>query len=297
MANLSAFISEMAAVTGVKVESLASFIETNKAIEIPDEVVNGIKGGILTIEAAKNNSVLHDHFNAVVRNGIDTDMERLMSELKLDEPTIAELKAEKKTAPRIRLLANKIKDLEAAKIQATGGDKKVLQEKIDALTQQVTEANAAALKQKEELEIKVKEAEIAFFNQLRGYKENEHFQSYQYAGDQKVHPAQAKLAKILTDEKLKELGLKTVFDKETGQVKLLTNTDTIYYRDNKPVDFKGFTDGLLAENHLLKVSEPAKTGGGNQQVITTVNGEGKIKNDMFMAAINKAATTPLAQTN
>ena len=279
MANLASFINELATVTGVKAESLKAFVETNKTVEIPDEVVNGIKGGILTLEAAKNNSLLHDHFHAQALNGVDTDMERFMNELKLDDKTIAEIKAENKTAKRVRLLATKLQDLQAEKINASGGDKKVLQEKIDALSNQLAEAHSQAKKHADELQLKIAESERAYENKLRDYKETEHYSSYQYANDKVPMSVQAKFAKTLTDEKLKELGLKTVFDKETGAVQLRTTSDTIYYKDNKPVDFKTFTDGLLADNQLLKVTEKPK-GDVKHNINLSSNGNGGQQRDV-----------------
>lgn len=288
MAKLATFISELAAVTGVKAELLKSFIEANGSLELPDEVVNGIKGGILTLEAAKNNSLLHDHFHAQALNGVDTDMDRYMSELKLDDKIISEIKAEPKTAKRVRLLASKLRDLEAEKINATGGDKKVLQEKIDALTKQVAEANGATLKQKEELQAEIAKVRAEADNHLRNYKVSEHFKSYKYANDKADANIQAKFAQTLVEEKLKELGLKIVFDKESGAVKLKTNADTDFYKENKLVDFKGLSDNLLAEAQLLKVSEPAKTGEGNHQTLSITNGQGNQRDTSKITdALNK----------
>lgn len=300
MANLVSFITELAAVTGTKSDSLTAFAEANKAIEIPDEIMNGIRGGIFTLESAKNNPQIKAHYTATSRAGIDDEIYNTMKEYGLDDQAIAEVKKEDVSTPnKVRVMALRIKELQEKKINAKGGDAKVLQEKIDALSEQLAAANADALKQKETLEAKVLEAKNQYSSKLRDYQVDKHFQGYTYANEKIPLEVHIMTAKGLFDKKAKEIGLKTVFDEETGQVKLLTTTDTIYYKDNKPVDFKGFTDSLLAENHLLKVTDkPAENsgGGGNQIHLPPANGQGKINNSKYLDAV-KVASEAISQTN
>lgn len=288
MANLASFVNELALLAGVKSDILKPWVEANKAVEIPDEAVSAIRGNLLTLEAAKNSSQLYDHFTATALNGVDTDIERFMGELKLEDSYTNEIKGEKKTAAKVRKLVESIRKLEQEKINTSGGDKKVLQEKIDSLTSQVADANATALKQKGELETKIAEAKKDYTEKLKSYKQGEHYSSYTYAGEN--HKAQKKLASILVDERMAELGLITQFDEETGNIKLLTKAGTEYFKDNKSVDFKGFTDGILAENHLLKVSEPPKGGEGNhQQIVIQPNGNGRqIDTSKMTSALNQS---------
>lgn len=299
---LSDFIKTLAGVTGNgNLESLKTFVETNKTLEIPDDVASGISSNILTMESAKNNSQLHDHFLATNLNFVDGELDRYMTERKLDPKLIEEIKAEKKTAKRAVMLAEKLEKLKEEAISATGGDKKVLADKVATLETQIANLNNEIVKGKEGFETKLKEEKANFTNKLRDYQVDKHFAGYKYANDKTEPATNVIIAKTLMNEQLKKLELKTAFDEETGQVKLLTSKDAIYYKDNKPMDFQQFTDSLLADNHLLQVSDKPDNNGANgkQQNISISpanNGQGQINNSKFSSALKEAAVT-VGQTN
>jgi hypothetical protein len=300
MAKASDFFKILASITGNgKNAALESLLEKLKDIDIPDDIASGINNNILTLESAKNSSVLHDHFNALALNGVDTELERYMNEKNVDPAIVEKIKSEKKTAKRALMLAEELRNAEAAKINATGGEKKVLQETIDELKQQLTAANASVLKERDERDRLVAEAKNNFTNELKNIHINNHFKTYEYVNDNIDKDINVLTAKSLMDMKFKELGLKTAFDPETGEVKLLTSKDTIYYKDNSPVDFKTFTDSLLAEKRLLKVSEGGKAPAQpKQNIIQPINGSGErnVNTSKFEAALAESAKTFQSQS-
>lgn len=261
MPTIGGFISELALVTGNKdLAQLQTFL-ANKDIAdavIPDEIANGIKGGMLTMESARHNADLKNHYTAQAYNGIDANLEKLLIDSGYSSDVITSVKEQKKTTDRIATAINKIKELEVQKINTSGGDKKALQEKIDELTEQVRNLNLSVVKEKENADkiaaTKDREAE----DMIKDFVISNHFMGYDYANEKMPKKSQVTFVKMLLQDKLKELGLKVNFDKQTGQVKLLTNTEQDYYKDNKPVTFEQFSDSLLADNHLLKINGQPK---------------------------------------
>lgn len=289
--KLSQFIEQMATVTGNgKLDSLKTFIESAKDLELPDEIANGINSSILTKESAKNNSEVYDHIAALVRNGFDTELDRFANDQGFDDNVKSEFKAIKKSADKAKAIALKLKEAEAAKVNAKGGDAKVLSEKIANLESALASANNDSLKQKETLEQKIKEAENEFTGKLKDYQVEKHFQGYQYANDKIPLDVHIMTAKGLFEKKAKELGLKTVFDKDTGEVKLLTTTDTVFYKDNRPVDYRSFTDALLADNHLLKVAGTTAPAEVPKFISTNNGGDAKLNTSKFESALQESAS-------
>jgi outer membrane murein-binding lipoprotein Lpp len=294
MAKASDFFRILASITGNgKAAELEPLLDKLKDIDIPDTIATGINNNILTMESAKNNSTLHDHFNALALNGVDTELERYMNEKNVDPKVAEAIKGEKKTAKRAILLAEKLRELEASKINATGGEKKALQDKIDELSTQVATLNTSVVKEREERDRLVAEAKANFTNELKNIHIDNHFKGYKYANDKIPLSVHTLTAKSLQEQKFKELGLKTAFDPETGEVKLLTTKDQVYYKDNIPVDYKTFTDQLLADNHLLQVKEAAPAAAAQQQqqrIIQPANGR-TLNTEAFQAALAESAKT------
>ena len=221
--------------------------------EIDNGLANNLLSGLtLTMDSARNNEALRNHFYALFNNGGDAHLNRLLDEYGLDEVTASEIKAAPKTFQKWETLTKKIKDLTEQKASAKGGDKKALEDEIAKLNNQ-----QKALK--EEYEAKVKETDQRWVSKLRDIEILKELGSRDFPKDREKS-VYIDMAKLYMDRKIAEKKLKVNYDPDKNDISLFTESDMQYFENNTPVTFKGFVDSILAENKLIPTSgQPAQT--------------------------------------
>jgi hypothetical protein len=66
-------------------------------IEVVDPVANAINNNLLTVEAAKNNVTVKNHFNALALGAVDTEILSMVKKLEIGEDFETELSGLKNT--------------------------------------------------------------------------------------------------------------------------------------------------------------------------------------------------------
>lgn len=251
--NLGDLLNTLATNAGIKQddEKLKAILSnaTISEYNIPDEVGSHIQSNLLTVEAAKNNPTLINHFRAQHFNGVDAELSKAFDELSLDESVRAELNSEKSTPKRAALAIKKIAELEKAKAGASKGDKAELQKEIDLLNGKLKTIVEQHKAQLEELSNK-------HTNDLIENDVNTLLSGYKYSlPDEMDMGLKLNTAKSVVNKYLEDKDAKLV--RENGALKLVRkSTNTEYYDDkHSRVELKSLVDAALAQNKLLKTVE------------------------------------------
>jgi len=224
-------------------------------IEIADDFANSIDTSLMSLDGAKNNVAVLNHFKPIILKAADDKFALLGEKFGFSD----EVAAEKSTYKKFDLLESKIeaKIAELEKKQGKTSDPakeaeytrqiQELQSKLGALTDQKTK-DLEKLTTKHESQMMDM---LVKFN-LTGKK---------YANKDLPSEVNVLTAKTLLEAKMKEAGAILVND--GGMLKLKQSANpTMDYVDAgfKQVSFTDFTDKTLADSKLLEVS-----GGGNPQ--------------------------------
>lgn len=216
--------------------------------EIPDDVVNAIEHGLISIDNAKNNHPdIKKHYTALALNGLDSELERLMEEEKFAEEIITELKNEKSSTKRAALIAKKIKEAEAAKANAGKADTKALNEKIVELNNllRAEKDSVNGIKVDYEKKLRDKDKGYALRNILGGY---------QTIYD-KLDPETKNITiNAILEKNLRSKGYSLDVD-ENGNLFIATKDGSnAFTDDHRPLTPKIFFDKVMADENLLVVS-------------------------------------------
>ena len=230
-------------------ESLKQIV-TNPAISqimVPPAIVNQTNSKLMTEDEAKINPMIKKHFTGTALNTIDLKIKEVLESYDFDDETRTEILAEASTYNRIPLLAKAIADARQKAISATGGEKKALLDKVNEL-QGLLNQERDARKQD------VEKINSNWQSQLTDKELQAMFSGYDYALDLDKDVTIA-TARNLWEKKLREKGGKYVYTNDG--IKLVSNDapDLPFTIDNKAVDVRTFTEGVLAEARMLKVNK------------------------------------------
>jgi len=247
------------------------------SIDIPDSIASKINSNYFTLDSAKNNPTLKSHFFAQALNGVDSELNKIMTDLQLEDTVKQELLSEQSTHKRTSQLIKKVAELEKSKASKAPGEKAELDRQIADLNGQIATLKSSTIA-KSEYDALLNKHE----SELTNIKLNSILSDYNYSLPKEMaQELKLSTAKIALENSLKEKGVKIV--RENGELKLKTSTDTDYYVDNKPVTIKDFADSVLAQNKLLVVS------GNNNTPATPIvvtPSTSKRNTSSFEAAIN-----------
>lgn len=244
--------------TDADLAEISSATNTDE-IELSDDLINKFNSGILTLDSAKANTNLKSHFNAQVYNGIDALLGRLAEENNIDSLSKFDFDSEKSTPKKIELLAKAL-------------NKKVGGSSAPANADEIKQLNDQLLKLKQESDLAIRNKDVEFENTLIQMERQNYLATKDYANitDKEIG---IKIASEYLNKALTEKGATLV--RENGKLKLKSSKDLTldYYENNKAVSYNEFTDGVLAQNNLLKVqtqTTPAIT--ATPRTITTTAG-------------------------
>lgn len=249
MATLGDFINNLAKQAGIPADDkqLIDVLSSDavRTTTIPDDLAGNINKAFYTLDAARNNDTLKDHYYALFAKGGEAHLRRLSDEMGWDSATVDAIMAEK------NLMGKYAKAVETVKATAakTAKPAKEVEEQISKLHADLKAAQEAA-------KSAVEQERSAWVNRLQSQAINGTLASFDYGLDLPKEIA-IDTANALLNRKLAEAKYKVGYDPETNSISLLTEAGMLAYENNTPVDFKGFASRVLADNKLLKVAAPA----------------------------------------
>lgn len=255
--NLGEFLNTMAAKLGLQNDPQMVSLLSNAQIanmEIGDDFAGKMNAGLMSLDGAKSNTEVKKHFDALALNGVDA---KLLPLAQLYGAT-NEFDAEKSTYKRVDILAEKIKakiaEIEAKTQNADvtkDSEVKRLNAELQKLQNQLTTLTAD---KDREITVLKSAHEKAMLGNLIDFS----LTGKPYANDKVDAKTNVTIARALLDSALAAKGAIIVND--NGVLKLKNaNAPELDLLDegNKPVSFAGFTDKVLADANLLKVSKSA----------------------------------------
>ena len=255
------WISELADIAGYDKSKLIDLLSVNA--QIPDDLVNAVNSNLMTLDTAKNNIELKKYFHAQALNGIDAELKNVLSELELDDESKQAIESETSSYKRVSKSLKLIKELEGKKLQAnTKGEKTELQKEIDRLNNEIKSSKLQMQEKESEFNTKLEST-------LTEFQINSILSSKNYAFGDMPKDVLTLTAKNLLQSALTSKGVKIVRQNDNLKLVRAEAPDLDYRENNTPVNIGDFVDRVLADNKLLKVSEPvANTVAPTQQQIT-----------------------------
>lgn len=259
--KLKDFITALAKKAGYDTASdgAKAFLEALSDIEVPEDVQNGIDNSLISLTEAKNNyPELKYHYTKQALDGMDREFLGLIEDFKLDEPTKAEILAEKNTYKRGPMLTRKIVELERQKVATTGGkDKAAIQAEIDGLHSQLKETKEAYAKAQKSFDDQRMQDRI-------NNKKNVFYSSMKTIHDDLDPETRNTIIESQVIKELQDRQAKFALD-EQGNVVLMRNDGTNFFGENhqqvKPLQF---IEQVLAKNKQLKVTDSSTGANGTK---------------------------------
>lgn len=255
MPTIGDFINTLAIQAGIPAdnEDLKNVLSAigGSTVTVPDTLTKEINRGLLTIDAARNNDTLKDHFYALFANGGEAHLKRVAEELGWDAQTTEQVMAEKTLMAKYSKLVEKVR-------AAHDAGKKPAKE----VEEQIAKLNADLLAAREAAKTAVEQERTAWVSRLQNQAIEGTLASFEYGIDLPKEIA-IETAKALVNRKLAEAKYKVGYDPDNNAISLQTEAGLAAYENNAPVVFKDFASRILADNKLLKVAAPAPPAPGN----------------------------------
>ncbi len=254
-------------------------------IEIDDTVAGQFDSTLMSLDGAKNNPEVLNHFKPIILKAVDNKYAILAEKYGLGDDFTNEKNTYKKADLLEQKIDAKLAELEAQKGKGGNAEKEqLLAKQLGELQTQLSTLTESSKKEVEtfrgQYENEITEMHVK--NLLAGKK---------FATKDLPIEVNTQMARLLIDKQLKEKGAMLI--RKDGELKLVQSAlpDMDFYMDNKPVSFSDFTNKILADNKLLEVSQPATQ---TQQTPTTVQ-TGNINTAKFEAQMQQSLAS--IQTN
>lgn len=231
-------------------------------IEIDDTVAGQFDSTLMSLDGAKNNPEVLNHYKPIILKAVDNKYAILAEKYGLGEDFTNEKNTYKKADLLEQKIDAKLAELEAQKGKGGNAEKEALLAK--QLGELQTQLSTLTENSKKEVET------------VRGQYENEITEMHvknllagkKFATKDLPIEVNTQMARLLIDKQLKEKGAMLI--RKDGELKLVQSAlpDMDFYMDNKPVSFSDFTNKILADNKLLEVSQPTTTPATPQTVQT-----------------------------
>lgn len=263
--NLSEFLHAVAKAQGVDDENQALKLilaDGNLTkVDIPAEmepITEYDFKNLLSIDSAKNHPDIKRHFVATLLNGVEKDIDRYAKDVwELSDEDRAELKKIEGAQKRMEAAFKLGKDRLEKKSPPTDN------EKVKKLETTISDLNSKLLAKEEETVLKLNEQKQAYLDKQKEHAFTELFRSFKYT-DAIPTEVQEQTARAIFQSRLQQDNNKVIF-KEDGSLQLLTNEDTQFYQNMKPVNLKQYVESVLAEKKVLQVTAPIKEGDGKKR--------------------------------
>jgi hypothetical protein len=259
--NLGDFLNTLAAKSGMQNDPALVDLLSNSELaktHIADEFANAMDSSLMSLDGAKNNRDLLNHYKPIILKAADEKFAILAEKYGI----VNEMQGEQSTYKKIDILENclaaKMAELESkAGNGARSEENAKLVKQIENLQKQIVEVQTA------------KETELAQLRDQHTKQQldmlvNIELNSKRYA-NQDLGDTNITIGRALVEKALKEQN--AVLVNEGGVLKLKqADNPQLDYVDSgfKPVTFGDFTNRVLAEKHLLEVSAPEDDLGGGK---------------------------------
>jgi hypothetical protein len=262
MPSVADFINSLAQKAGIKgddehLKNILSAPDLQK-IMVPDELVSSIDNSLLSIDQAINNHPkIKPHYTAPVYNGIDTELNTLMTELGIPDDAKAVILNERSTNKRIGVFARQLKDLEAKKKSTDDkGEKASLQKEIDTLRGKLATQTDAEQKIRDEYEGKIKNIhKDSKIRQLLG--------KYKTVLDDLPAEARDTALQTLINKSLQDKQAELKLDENDNLVLVRKDGANVFGDDNRKWEPATLIDYAFTSNKVLKVNDPKPANPGN----------------------------------
>jgi hypothetical protein len=258
--NLGDFLNTLAAKTGMQNDPGLVDLLSNSELanqHVSDDFANAMDTALMSLEGAKNNRDLLNHYKPIILKAADEKFAILAEKYGI----VNEMQGEQSTYKKIDILENrlaaKMAELESkAGKGAQGEETAKLVKQIENLQKQIIEVQTA------------KDTELAQLREQHTKQQldmlvNIELNGKRYA-NQDLGDTNITIGRALVEKALKEQN--AVLVNEGGVLKLKqADNPQLDYVDSgfKPVTFGDFTNRVLAEKHLLEVSAPEDTNRGD----------------------------------
>lgn len=219
-------------------------------VDVNDAIANPIVRDLMSLDGAKNNSMVKNHFNALALNGVDTEILNSVTELGLDEDTVTKFKNEKNTFAKIGYLKEQFKALQAKKVETNDPVKKAEYER------QIQELNTSIAKMRDDFKTEKATLTATHQSEMVNFIKKNSLVARPYANKDLKAEVNVRIAETLVDDELSRVGAILIRDGNILKLKQKANPDLDYYQDNKPIAYDDFVNKVLADNKLLQVSDP-----------------------------------------
>lgn len=254
--------------------------------EVADDFANSLDSGLMSLDGAKNNPALLNHFKPILLKAADDKFAILAEKYGISD----EISQEKSTYKKFDILEQRIES-KLAELKAKGGKGS---EETERLTSQIADLQKqlATLNESKTNELKAL-AEKHQAEQMSMLVDFE-LAGKNFANKQLDRQINVLTAKTLLNSKLQES--KAIIVNENGALKLKqAENPTMDFVDSgyKPVSFADFTDKVLADAKLLEVS----SGPQPPQPGVIVHAQPQINTSKFAQAIAQAQANNGGATN
>lgn len=246
------FLNNLAAKTGLQNDQafidLLSSSELSQH-EISDELAHRIDGGLMSLDGAKNNRDVLNHYKPIVLKAIDDKFAVLAEKYGIADKIAAEKSSYNKLDILEQALAAKLADAEA-KAQGADGQKS---EEVARLKKQIADLQGQLQTLTASKESELKALRDQHSREQLDFLVNLDLKGRRYANAE-LGDTNVDIAHAIIDKALKERKAVIVNDNGVLKLKQADNLDLDFLDGQyKPVSFSDFVSSTLAEKHLLDV--------------------------------------------
>ncbi len=274
-------IKSLALKAGIKVEDetlkkILSFTDFSQ-FELPEEFYKPLEQNLLTEESALVHGKVAPKLKAEALNGLDAELDNTATELPFDDATKADIKGIKQnTHEKQRRLTAAIKksigqlqeEIKTAKKNPKSEENNKEIENLNKVIESLNrEIDNVKIMYKSELE----NMKLSSLNDKKEFTLSTTLAGKPLPKNNLPQYVNILTAKTLVKEEMAKNGLQLSFDDFGNPVikQLKEGAYVNYFVDNKPVDYNGFIDGVLAKDKFLQINDPQPTNGnGNRPPAT-----------------------------
>ena len=223
-------------------------------IDMADDVANAINNNLLTVDAAKNNLTVKNHFNALALGSVDTEILNAIKKLELGDEFETEISENKNTFEKIRKLSEKMKE-SVDNLKASQG--KVDDKAVEKYTAKINQLNADMAKLKESTvpKTELEKVQHESNNAIRDYMIHSKISGLKFANQEVGNDVNITLANVLLNNALSKSKAAVVKDGNDLKLKNSEDTKLDYLNEqNKNVSFDDFMNKVFADSKILAVS-------------------------------------------
>ena len=175
---------------------------------------------------------------------MDAKIFTLADEYGLSDADIDELKAEKNSYEKLKMLNNKVSEKIEKKYSGKQADKQALLDEIKRLNNEVLDVKEGAKKEHQNIKNQA-EADVVNYA-IDSYLASKPFANKDIPLDVNVMTAKTLINKVLNDKKAKIV-------RNGSDLKLVNTDDNAleHFENNKVISFRDLADSVLANNKLL----------------------------------------------